>query len=100
MYIKYKAMLTTLLIALAIGTGFALVLLIILLPARVQYLKIITIEAPASLVYDALRYQSQLMDWSAWPKETNSDYYTAQTDGVVGARTIYAKKGKRLATRR
>lgn len=79
------------------GVITALILLIILLPARVQYIETIRISSTKQKVYDAIRYQEQLMEWSVWPKETRSDCKVANSDGEVGAQTIYFnKRGKKF----
>jgi len=76
------------------GLVVALLGLIVYLPDRVQYVETVHIDAPLSTVYDAIRYQEQLMSWSPWPVETNSQCFVQQTDGQVGARTVYAKNGR------
>ncbi|MEM9933857.1 MAG: hypothetical protein AAF824_09605, partial [Bacteroidota bacterium] len=53
------------------GLVVAVILLILFLPKKVQYIETITVKAPISKVYDAIRFQQQLMEWSAWPPETN-----------------------------
>ncbi|MEO0555059.1 MAG: SRPBCC domain-containing protein [Bacteroidota bacterium] len=88
-------------IAIFVGLGCGLVLTLLLLiyflPDKIQYIETITVEAPIKRVYDAIRYQEQLMEWSAWPTETNSLCEVANTDGVVGAQTIFQnKKGKKF----
>ncbi|HAA16859.1 MAG TPA: hypothetical protein DCE41_36165 [Cytophagales bacterium] len=80
--------------ALVVGLLVALVLLNYTLPVKVQYLESILIQAPLNKVYDAVRYQDQLMSWSAWPKETKSDCRVEGNDGTLGAKTIYLRKGK------
>ncbi|MEM1216875.1 MAG: SRPBCC domain-containing protein, partial [Bacteroidota bacterium] len=66
-------------------------------PKKVQYIETITIDAPIDKVYDAIRYQEQLMEWSAWLAETNSLCKVNNEDGVVGAQTIYMnQKGKQF----
>jgi hypothetical protein len=81
-------MLTTTLLSLAIGMVLAILLLILFLPDKVQYTEILTVKAPVSKVYDAIRFQEQLMAWSAWPIETNSQCLVKNTDGMVGAQTV------------
>ncbi|MEM1327297.1 MAG: SRPBCC domain-containing protein [Bacteroidota bacterium] len=79
------------------GCLVALALLIWKLPNKVQYIETITVKTPIETVYDAIRYQEQLMEWSAWPKETNSLCQVANEDGEVGAQTIYQnQKGKQF----
>ncbi|MGB3468689.1 MAG: hypothetical protein WBA74_25615, partial [Cyclobacteriaceae bacterium] len=60
------------LLSIVIGLFIALLILVIKLPTKIQYIEEIDINAPVSKVYDAIRYQEQLMKWSAWPKETKS----------------------------
>ncbi len=84
-------------LGLVFGLVTALVLLIWKLPRKIQYIETITVKAPIAKVYDAIRYQEQLMEWSAWPEETNSLCEVKNTDGVLGAQTIYKnKKGKKF----
>ncbi|MEL7268206.1 MAG: hypothetical protein AAGL34_01380 [Bacteroidota bacterium] len=85
----------TFIIAALIGLFVALVILIRVLPSKIQYLETISVNAPIYLVYDAIRYQERLMEWSAWPKETKSLCAVKNTDGQLGAQTIYVnKRGK------
>ncbi|MEM9932847.1 MAG: hypothetical protein AAF824_04510, partial [Bacteroidota bacterium] len=71
------------------------ILLILFLPKKVQYIETITVKAPISKVYDAIRFQQQLMEWSAWPPETNALCKVNNEDGLPGAQTIYMnQKGK------
>ncbi|MGD1841652.1 MAG: SRPBCC domain-containing protein [Thermonemataceae bacterium] len=80
-----------------LGVLIALLLLIWQLPKKVQYIETIIIKAPITKVYDAIRYQKQLMKWSAWPTETNSLCLVKNTDGQVGAQTVYTnQKGKKF----
>ncbi|OYQ46481.1 hypothetical protein CHU92_01440 [Flavobacterium cyanobacteriorum] len=87
-------MVTTILLSVGIGFILALTLLIIFLPDEVQYIETIVVKAPVTRVYDAIRYQEQLMAWSAWPSETKSQCYVKNTDGTIGARTVYTKNRK------
>jgi hypothetical protein len=89
-------MTTTILLSLAIGLALTLILLIILLPNKVQYIETIVVKAPVSKVYDAIRFQEQLMAWSAWPTETKSQCAVKNTDGQIGAQTVYLSKGKQF----
>ena len=84
-----------------IGLGLCLILtlslLIYFLPKKVQYVESIIVDAPVYKVYDAVRYQEQLMEWSAWPKETKSTCEVQNEDGSIGAQTIYMNlKGKKF----
>ncbi|MEM8763983.1 MAG: SRPBCC domain-containing protein [Bacteroidota bacterium] len=82
-------------VAALVGLTLALIILIRVLPVKIQYLETIKVNTPVNLVYDAIRYQERLMEWSAWPKETKSLCAVKNTDGQVGAQTIYMnKKGK------
>ncbi|MEM1318824.1 MAG: hypothetical protein AAGG75_01140 [Bacteroidota bacterium] len=84
-------------LGIAAGLLTTLILLIWKLPNKVQYIETITIDAPIDKVYDAIRFQEQLMEWSAWPSETNSLCQVKHTDGQIGAQTIYQnQKGKQF----
>ena len=87
-------MISTILISSAIGLVIALILLVIFLPDRVQYIETITVQAPVAKVYDAIRFQEQLMAWSAWPSETKSQCFVKNVDGIVDAQTVYSQNGK------
>lgn len=76
-------------LALALVAG-----LFILVPDTVEYVEETVVEAPAGKVYDAVRFQADLMRWSAWPSETGSDCAVAGPDGEVGARTVFTFKGQ------
>lgn len=67
-----------------------------LTPKTVEYVETITIDAPATSVYDDIRYQERLMLWSAWPSTTKSTCACEGVDGAVGARTVFYSKGKRF----
>lgn len=84
----------TLLTAIALGIVVALFVLLRALPAKVQYIETITVQAPVANVYDAIRFQERLMAWSAWPTETNSQCTVRNTDGEIGAQTVYMSRGK------
>ena len=89
-------MITTILIATGIGILAALLILVFKLPTKVQYVEEIQVNAPVKKVYDAVRFQEQLMDWSAWPSETNSQCAVKNVDGQIGAQTVYLQKGKQF----
>lgn len=89
-------MISTILISVAIGIFVAILILLVALPTKVQYIETINVQAPVSKVYDAVRFQEQLMAWSAWPTETKSQCEVKNTDGQVGAQTIYLSKGKQF----
>ena len=89
-------MTTMILTALAIAILLTLLILLKVLPTKVQYLETIKVKANISKVYDAVRFQEQLMAWSAWPTETKSQCEVRNTDGQVGAQTIYLNKGKQF----
>ena len=65
-------MISTILISLAISISIAIIILLVALPIKVQYLETIKVQAPIAKAYDAVRFQEQLMAWSAWPTETKS----------------------------
>jgi uncharacterized protein YndB with AHSA1/START domain len=75
--------------------GLAL-LAILLVPSTVEYQETVHIEAPVGRVFDAVRYQGNLMQWSAWPSETGSTCSVENVDGVAGARTVFYNRGKRF----
>ena len=89
-------MITTILIATGIGILVTLLILVFKLPTKVQYVEEIQVNAPVKKVYDAVRFQEQLMDWSAWPSETNSQCAVKNVDGQIGAQTVYLQKGKQF----
>ncbi len=87
----------TILIALGGALALAVAGWIIFLPRTVEYIERITVHASVGKVYDAIRFQEQLMRWSAWPAETNSLCEVNETDGQPGAQTIYKNpKGKQF----
>lgn len=65
-------------------------------PTRVRYTETLVIDAPARDLFDNIRLQSRLMEWSAWPSETGSTCSCENTDGEVGARTVFFSKNKRF----
>ena len=89
-------MISTFLISLAIGVFIAIVILLVALPIKVQYIETVKVQAPIAKVYDAVRFQEQLMAWSAWPTETKSQCEVKNTDGQIGAQTVYLSKGKQF----
>ena len=90
-------MLSAILIGLGLCLVLTLLLLVYFLPKKVQYIESILVEAPSDKVYDAVRFQTQLMEWSAWPKETKSTCEVQNEDGAIGAQTIYMNlKGKKF----
>lgn len=56
--------------AVVLGLAIAIALPLLLTPRRVEYVETIDIEAPAQRVYDAIRYQKDLMRWSPEMKRT------------------------------
>lgn len=79
------------------GLVVGLVLALITTPRVVEYNESQTVNAPVTSVYDAIRFQSSLMQWSAWPSLTNSTCVVEQADGEVGAQTVFFdKKGRRF----
>ena len=89
-------MISTILISLATGIFIAIVILLVALPTKVQYIETVKVQAPIAKVYDAVRFQEQLMAWSAWPTETKSQCEVKNTDGQIGAQTVYLSKGKQF----
>ncbi len=89
-------MISIILLSLAIGIVIAIIILLVALPTKVQYIETISVQATVSKVYDAIRFQEQLMAWSAWPTETKSQCEVKNIDGKVGAQTVYLSKGKQF----
>ncbi|WP_299519250.1 SRPBCC domain-containing protein [Winogradskyella sp.] len=89
-------MITTILLTIGMSLLISLIILNITLPVKVQYVEEINLNAPVNAVYDAIRYQEQLMQWSAWPKETKSQCAVKNADGKLGAQTVYLKNGKQF----
>ncbi|MEM1144703.1 MAG: hypothetical protein AAGI88_19140 [Pseudomonadota bacterium] len=74
-----------------------LVIAILLTPRIVEYVETQNINSPVGNVYDAIRFQRDLMRWSAWPSTTGSDCRVENPDGEVGARTAFLdKKGRKF----
>ncbi len=48
------------------------VLAVLLVPREVAYTEEALIAAPVAELYDHIRFQARLMQWSAWPTETQS----------------------------
>ena len=69
---------------------------VFLTPRDVRYTEQIDIAAPVADVYNYIRFQRDLMRWSAWPTETKSTCMTEGPDGQVGAQTVFISKGKRF----
>lgn len=64
-------------------------------PRVVEYVETTSIKGDLRDVYDAIRFQERLMEWSAWPSETGSACAVEGEDGNIGARTVFTdKKGK------
>lgn len=61
---------------------------------RVSYRELITVQAPADRVFNAVLHQEQLMAWSAWPAATNSTCRLVGVDGQVGATLEFITQGK------
>jgi hypothetical protein len=88
-------MVETVLMILALACAVFLVA-VWLTPTTVQYTETLVIETPARDLYDHTRLQARLMQWSAWPSETGSTCECENTDGEVGARTVFFSKGQRF----
>lgn len=69
---------------------------VIFVPTNIRYCESVLISAPIQSVYDNVRYQEDLMNWSAWPSTTNSTCSLAGLDGQKGAQTVFFSKGKRF----
>ncbi|MEL6604065.1 MAG: SRPBCC domain-containing protein [Cyanobacteria bacterium J06614_10] len=70
--------------------------LVFFLPNVIRYSEKIVVDAPIQQVYDNIRLQERLMQWSAWPEATGSTCSLENADGSVGARTVFFNKGKRF----
>ncbi|MGB3456123.1 MAG: SRPBCC family protein [Litorimonas sp.] len=73
---------------------FIFILLYMILPQTVEYRETLLIDAPREQVYDHIRLQERLMEWSAWPEATRSTCCVEGPDGKVGAKTVFMNKGK------
>lgn len=86
-----------LIIAIITGLAIAAIGAMALIPRVTEYVETIEIAKPASQVHDAIRFQRDLMLWSAWPSETGSQCSVKGTDGAVGAQTVFLdKSGKQF----
>lgn len=66
-------------------------------PTDVSYSEEVVIRAAPDDIYDHIRFQQRLMEWSAWPSETGSSCSSEGADGAVGARTVFlTKAGERF----
>ncbi len=74
----------------------ACLVLVFLLPNKVEYSEKIVVNAPVEQVYNNIRWQDRLMAWSAWPEATGSTCSVENADGAVGARTVFFDEGKRF----
>ncbi|MEM6903376.1 MAG: SRPBCC family protein [Pseudomonadota bacterium] len=84
-------------IGVTVGLLLAMLLTMLLTPRVVEYVETVEINGSPKQIYDAIRHQSQLMQWSAWPSETGSSCQVAGEDGVIGAQTVFFdKKGRRF----
>lgn len=80
----------------AIVLAVVLLSLVLFMSNVVRYSERIVVNAPIERVYDNIRLQEKLMQWSAWPAETGSTCTVENADGGVGARTVFFNKGKRF----
>ena len=81
--------------------AFALIvvilLIVMLVPTRLAYTESVVIAAPADEIYDHIRLQLRLMQWSAWPTETGASCTVEGPDGEVGTRLVFlTAKGARF----
>lgn len=77
---------------LAAALPIGVLLAAFLTPRVIEYVETITIDGKVRDVYDAIRFQERLMEWSAWPPETGSDCALEGTDGELGAQTVFMQK--------
>ncbi|MEM1238277.1 MAG: SRPBCC domain-containing protein [Cyanobacteria bacterium P01_H01_bin.26] len=73
-----------------------LVMVVVFVPNVIRYSEKIVVDAPIKRVYDNIRLQEDLMQWSAWPEATGSTCSVENSDGSVGARTVFFNDGKRF----
>ncbi|MEM9977643.1 MAG: SRPBCC domain-containing protein [Cyanobacteria bacterium P01_D01_bin.2] len=73
-----------------------LVMVVVFVPNVIRYSEKVVVDAPIKRVYDNIRLQEDLMQWSAWPEATGSTCSVENTDGSVGARTVFFNDGKRF----
>jgi hypothetical protein len=66
-------------------------------PRAVEYVETIVIKGNTTDVFDAIRFQGRLMQWSAWPSQTGSTCSVEGDDGKIGAKTVFFdKSGQRF----
>ncbi len=75
------------LLTITLVIAVAIAVVVFLTPKFVKYREEITIDAAVTQVYDHIRFQKDLMRWSAWPSETGSTCECQHKDGRVGAQT-------------
>ncbi|MEM6794142.1 MAG: hypothetical protein AAF725_09170 [Acidobacteriota bacterium] len=80
------------LIAITVSLLIALLAVVFLTPRVVEYVEVADMAGSADRVYDAIRFQHDLMKWSAWPPETGADCRVEGEDGEIGAQTIFLNK--------
>lgn len=86
-----------LLVSICAAVLVGLIIAMVATPRMVEYVETLTVKAPREDVYNAIRHQSDLMKWSAWPSETGSSCEVAGDDGEVGAQTVFFdKKGAKF----
>ncbi|MEO0508438.1 MAG: hypothetical protein AAF065_01100 [Verrucomicrobiota bacterium] len=79
------------------GALIGLILLFVFTPRLVEYVETVSIKGNSTQIYDAIRFQESLMQWSSWPSETQSTCYVEAKDGELGATTVFVdKKGNRF----
>jgi hypothetical protein len=61
-------------------------------PRTVEYVETIVIKGNITEVFDAIRFQGRLMQWSAWPSQTGSTCNVECDDGKIGAKTVFFDK--------
>lgn len=77
---------------LAAALPIGVLLAAFLTPRVVEYVETSTVNGEVRDVYDAIRFQERLMEWSAWPAETGSACVLDGTDGELGAQTVFMHK--------
>lgn len=80
-------------VVVSLAITFLLVVLLNFAIARtISYIESIDVAAPIAVVYDSIRFQEKLMQWSAWPEATATTCRAEGPSGQVGAKTIYLRR--------
>jgi hypothetical protein len=92
-----KGWLAMLIWSLVAGVVIGGAIAVFVTPRAVEYVETIVIKGKAREVFDAIRFQGRLMQWSAWPSQTGSTCSVEGNDGQIGAKTVFFdKSGQRF----